>query len=186
MIIAEEITSRFMNVISLFNGAIPLIAYQVTATKVGDEVNLNFVKVLDRVTLGTDEENESEPTNRAYWEGKSDQMPLVDLVFKDVLEYASDYELKYNKHFIGMARKNGAAANFIYFKAKKQYVWLFIKENEEVDVTEALENTGLEADYIGRSRGYRIKISKPTDYQGNKEIITDMIHKAMDYKNIDY
>ena len=65
-------------------------------------------------------------------------------------------------------------------------MWLFIKENEEVDVTEALENTGLEADYIGRSRVYRIKISKPTDYQGNKEIITDMIHKAMDYKNIDY
>ena len=120
VIIAEEITSRFMNVISLFNGAIPLIAYQMTATKVGDEVNLNFVKVLDWVTLGTDEENESEPTNRAYWEGKSDQMPLVDLIFKDVSEYASDYELKYNKHYIGMARKNGAAANFIYFKAKKQ------------------------------------------------------------------
>ena len=113
VIIAEEITSRFMNVISLFNGAIPLIAYQMTAEKVGDNINLNFVKVLDRVTLGTDEENESEPTNRAYWEGKSDQMSLVDLIFNDVSSYAPDYELKYNKHYIGMARKNRTAENFI-------------------------------------------------------------------------
>ena len=36
VIIAEEITSRFLNVISLFNGAIPLIAIQVTAYELDD------------------------------------------------------------------------------------------------------------------------------------------------------
>ena len=46
VIVAEDITNRFLNVISLFNGAIPLIALQMCAMKTGDEISLNFVKVL--------------------------------------------------------------------------------------------------------------------------------------------
>jgi hypothetical protein len=44
VIIAEEITSRFLNVVQLFNGAIPLIALKMTAYKVGDQYALTFVK----------------------------------------------------------------------------------------------------------------------------------------------
>src|ERR1035437_8899416 len=41
VIVAEEITGRFLNVISLFNGAIPLIAIQMQASRPsGDEVTL--------------------------------------------------------------------------------------------------------------------------------------------------
>ena len=47
VIVAEEITGRFMNVISLFNGNIPLIALQLSAYKVGDDVSLAFTKVMD-------------------------------------------------------------------------------------------------------------------------------------------
>ena len=36
-----------MNIISLFNGAIPLIALQVSAYKVGDDISLAFTKVAD-------------------------------------------------------------------------------------------------------------------------------------------
>ena len=68
VIVAEEITGRFMNVIQLFNGSIPLIALQMQATKIGDDIQLSFVKVLDRISLGTDEEEETEPTDRNYWE----------------------------------------------------------------------------------------------------------------------
>ena len=56
VIVAEEITGRFMNVISLFNGAIPLIALQLTAYKQGDDISLAFTKVLDRVTIANDEQ----------------------------------------------------------------------------------------------------------------------------------
>src|SRR5262249_20642285 len=52
VIIAEEITSRFLNVIQLFNGAIPLIALKMTAYKVADQHALTFVKVLDEITFG--------------------------------------------------------------------------------------------------------------------------------------
>src|ERR1051326_6424851 len=38
VLVAEDITSRFLNVISLFNGTIPLIALQMQALKVGESV----------------------------------------------------------------------------------------------------------------------------------------------------
>ena len=41
VIVAEEITGRFFNVISLFNGAIPLIALQMKAVKYGDNIALS-------------------------------------------------------------------------------------------------------------------------------------------------
>src|SRR3989475_4260729 len=47
VIVAEEITSRFLNVISLFNGTIPLMAVQMSAVQLGEAVSLVFTTVLD-------------------------------------------------------------------------------------------------------------------------------------------
>ena len=88
VIVAEEITGRFMNVIQLFNGSIPLIALQLQASKVGNDVQLSFVKVLDRVSYATEDEDESEPTDRNYWEKKSKLIKFVDHIYKDITEYA--------------------------------------------------------------------------------------------------
>jgi len=44
VIIAEDITSRFLNVISLFNGSIPIIAIKMAAYKYGDDISLTFNK----------------------------------------------------------------------------------------------------------------------------------------------
>lgn len=59
MIVAKDITSRFLNVISLYNGFIPLVATQAYAFKADDAVSLVFTKVLDQMRLGLiDEEDE--------------------------------------------------------------------------------------------------------------------------------
>ena len=42
VIVAEDITSRFLNVISLFNGMIPLIAVQMNALKLDKNIGLSF------------------------------------------------------------------------------------------------------------------------------------------------
>jgi hypothetical protein len=69
VIIAEDITSRFLNIIGLFNGFIPLIAIQMNAFKFGDDIALVFTKVLDEMPLGLlDEDEEIQAvTNREYW-----------------------------------------------------------------------------------------------------------------------
>ena len=179
VIVAEEITGRFMNVIQLFNGAIPLIALQMQATKIGEDINLNFIKVLDRVSYATDEDEETEATDRAWWEKKSSVMKYVDTIHKDLMEYAPGFELKYNKFYIGLT-KNGTVSNFVVFRPKKQFIYLLIKGNEREEAGELLDNTGLEYSYANRNRAYKIKIGKIDEYKNNKEQIHKLIKEAMD------
>jgi hypothetical protein len=46
VIVAEDITSHFLNVIGLFNGFIPLIAMQMSALKFDGHISLVFTKVI--------------------------------------------------------------------------------------------------------------------------------------------
>ena len=74
VLIAEDITSRFLNVVSLFNGTIPLIAIQMRAYGVGDQTTLIFTTVMDELTRGRvdeDEDAEAAPTDRAYGKVKA-------------------------------------------------------------------------------------------------------------------
>src|SRR5215218_7033262 len=73
VLVAEDITSRFLNVVSLFNGFIPLIALQMQALQVGQHTTLVFTKVMDELSRGPVDEDEdaaATPTDRPYWENK--------------------------------------------------------------------------------------------------------------------
>lgn len=73
VIVAEDITSRFLNVISLFNKSIPLVAVQIRALEVDGVLTLNATTVLDLMRPGTDEDDEpGEPTDRNYWLQRGD------------------------------------------------------------------------------------------------------------------
>ena len=69
VIVAEDITSRFLNVVSLFNGMIPLMAVQMNALKIGNQIGLMFTTVVDQLSLGLvgEDEETQEVTDRAYW-----------------------------------------------------------------------------------------------------------------------
>jgi hypothetical protein len=120
VIVAEDITSRFLNVIQLFNGAIPLIALKMTAYKVGDQHALTFVKVLDELAYGLvdDDEGRTEPTDRTYWETKRATKQTVlttdDLLAKLVNKVEPKAKLKYNKFYIGL-EVDGSVRNFATF-----------------------------------------------------------------------
>ena len=82
VIVAENITGRFLNVISLFNGAIPLIAIQLKGVEVNGAFTLVATRVLDVAQLGMLEEpaEVTASQDRSYWERKSsaETMDLVD------------------------------------------------------------------------------------------------------------
>ena len=185
VIVAEEITGRFMNVINLFNGAIPLIALQMTAYKVGDEISLTFTKVIDKITPGTDEEDEYEITDRPYWENHSTKKMLktVDDIFADLAEYVTGYELKYNKFYIGIS-KDGVAKNFISFKPKKSFLYLIFKANEDKQLSDKLEEAGLDITYESRWKQYRIKLIDFDDYKKHRDNIVECVGIARDYFNL--
>src|SRR5271169_4428489 len=70
VLVAEDITSRFLNVVSLFNGTIPIIAIQLHALRMEGGVALVFSKVLDELQLGFDDTEESGKVShsRGDWE----------------------------------------------------------------------------------------------------------------------
>jgi hypothetical protein len=130
VIVAEDITSRFLNVIQLFNGAIPLVALKMTAFRVGDQYALTFVKVLDEMTYGLvgPEEPTVEATSRQDWEAKASRETLLatDELLKSVKEVQPKAALKYNKHYIGLD-VDGSPRNFVSFIPKKAHIIMNFK-----------------------------------------------------------
>jgi hypothetical protein len=56
-LIAEDTTSRFLNIISLLNGFIPLVAIQLNAIQIGDLIALIFTVILgQRLGLAPEED----------------------------------------------------------------------------------------------------------------------------------
>jgi hypothetical protein len=168
VIVAEEITARFLNVIQLFNGAIPLIALKMTAYKIGDQYALTFVKVLDEVTYGLVAEDEplAVPTDRAFWEtkrGTKKTLIMTDELLKLVKEVEPKATLKYNKHYIGLG-VDGQPMNFITFVPRKVHVLVTIKLPKSNEVDEQLEEVGLETlAYDSQWRQYRLRIDSPIE-----------------------
>lgn len=186
VIVAEEITGRFMNVIQLFNGSIPLIALQVSAYKMGDDISLAFTKVIDRLTLGTDEEEQYQVTDRAYWENRSTPKILkqMDEIFSSMSDLVAGYELKYNKFYIGVA-KDGIARNFVAFRPKKNYLYLQFRGSEDADRIKDIEDHGLDVACFSRWNEYRIKLSGFDEYKKHKEYLDNLIQGSMVFCNID-
>lgn len=180
VILAEDITSRFLNVISLFNGFIPLIAIQVKAFKVGNNISLLFTKVLDESKFELlDEDNISEPTDRKFWEGKAtkESLKLTDRIFEKLGDITAGYKLKFNKHYIGL-EKNNIANNFISFVPRKSAVLIHIKLEKSDEIDQMLTMSDLDAlAYDGQWGMYRLRL-KENDLADRFDIIKKLVEKS--------
>ena len=181
IIIAEDITSRFLNVISLFNGSIPLMAIQVSAIETGDGVGLHFTKVLDVQPLGLVDEDEevAEITDRDYWlkRGSPKTVSMADKILSFVIEFDPTAELNYNKFYVGL-KIDGRAKNYAIIRPKKDFLGLSIKipETEEND---ALLNSAelITYEYDRRWGAYRLKI-KENDLKEKADTIKKLLLDA--------
>ena len=164
VIVAEDIISRFLNVISLFNGHIPLIAIQMQAMKVGDHQTLIFTKVLDaldRGLVGDDEDADATPADRAYWEKRASKatLALADRLLEAFQKFDPILKLKYNKPYIGI-EKNGQPYNFVTFNPKKTHMNFTLKLPQSEDVQQIIDAESLDAfDYNTRWGLYRLRLS---------------------------
>jgi len=164
VIIAEDITSRFLNIISLFNGFIPIIALQMKAVKVGDDISLIFTKVIDKITLGLvdDDIPEKEQTDRDYWLKKSstEVITIADGILPLIKQFKPNYELNYNKHYIGL-KLDGISNNFCLFTPKKKFIWLRLKMAKNAEMEADSEQTDIIIEEYDTERNcYWIKLSK--------------------------
>ena len=181
VIIAEDITSRFLNVISLFNGAIPLVAIQMRALQSGDEIGLVFTTVLDHMPLGLVDEDEevAETTDRAYWEerGSKTTVAMADQLLQIAKTHDPALELKYNKFYIGLA-KNGRPSIFVTFRPKKGFMRFEPRLPDLPERQAQFENAGLDViGYDKRWGRYRIRL-QPSDIEKNRKILEEIISEA--------
>lgn len=182
VIVAEDITSRFLNVISLFNKSVPIIAIQLNALKVNGALTLHAVKVLDiSHTVGwEDDNNAASATDRAYWTKKSTpkSVEFADKVLELIQATTQDstLELKYNKYYIGLAH-SGVANNFITMKPRKSGMVIQFKIPRNDELTKTIEERLEFQSYDVQWGLYNISLSEQ-DFTKNKEFIASLIRKA--------
>src|SRR5271157_5499061 len=56
VLVAEEVTSRFLNVVTIFNGCVPLIAIQMQVFEIGEKRTVLFTRVVDEMPRGMEDE----------------------------------------------------------------------------------------------------------------------------------
>jgi hypothetical protein len=123
VIVAEDITNRFFNVIALLNKAIPLIAVQMTAVKFDNQFALSFTKVLDVVELrAVQDEPSGDKKDRAYWDHIAGKAPMevVDGVLGLLTQGKRSPRVTYNQAHIAIGT---TGTNFLwaYPARKKSY-----------------------------------------------------------------
>jgi len=150
------------------------------AIQIGNKICLTFIKVVDQNTWGlVDDDEESEPTDRAYWEERSNPkiLKMVDQFIELVKKIDEGYELKYNKFYIGIT-KNGKASNFFSLVPKKNFIQFNPRLTDSPETTNEIEEAGLTIiSHSSRNRSYKIKMF-PGDVQKHQELLLKLMNKA--------
>jgi len=177
VIVAEGITSRFLNVISLFNGTIPLIAIKMSAFQINGGTGLVFTTVLNEVSRGlVDEDEELAPqVNREYWVQQSSEstMAAADEILKIIRSFSPTCELRFNKAYVGIT-EDGSAHNFVWFHPRKNRLNTSFYLPFLPETTAELEGAGLDLmDYDTVYKAYRVRLTQE-DINKNRELLTKM------------
>ncbi len=181
VLIAEDITSRFLNVISLFNGSVPFIAIQMNAINMGEKIGLSFVTILNEMPRGFNDEDEEIQfrATREYWEQQSNaaMLKLVDEVFALVKQLYPNCSLNYNKRYIGIML-DGKPVNFVAFKPKQQSLTFEVQVKFSDEMNKKIDDASLERlSYNYNFRLYPIRLGKG-DAQKHAESLKELIKLA--------
>ncbi|MGC9292643.1 MAG: hypothetical protein ACP5EP_07945 [Acidobacteriaceae bacterium] len=175
VIVAEKITSRFFNVIGLFNKFIPIIAIQMTALEVAGKQTVVFNRMLD-LTLKEHEQQGEGPTDDQDWKqkyGKS-TLKIADeiqaLISADV---SPDVKLKFNKQFIGTTIR-GQSKIFFTLRELAKFVRLSIKLEQTPELDTMIQNDGLKFTYDPVKGKYRFQL-KDGDIQKHRQLLSRLI-----------
>jgi hypothetical protein len=179
VIVAEEITSRFYNVINLFNQAIPLIALQLDALVVDSGVLLHFTKIIDVNEISLGEEQEvSQPTDLNFWKSKSNPKALevmeeVENLFKSI---GIEPRLTYNKYHIALGT---TGRNFMWFHPRKSAahcsIGLLFDTDSREEFIEKLEEEGFSVSQ--RKKSLNLKLSH-NDLQKSSDLLKELLSTA--------
>jgi hypothetical protein len=178
VIVAEDITSRFFNVIGLFNQAIPMIALKMSAVRLGDRTALIFTRVLDYERKGIELVGEYQSADRAFWDSRASEatMKAMDRIIHIARESNPSIELKYNKGYVGTLA-DGSVSNFLTFHPKKKALNLGIYMSSTPENDKLCQDAGFDVDYDPRYSKYRF-VLRPDDPDKQLAFFRDFIRRS--------
>ena len=184
VLIAEEVTTRFLNVMSLMSGTIPLVAIQLDALKVGNQIVLNFVQVLDQSELRIDDIEESSgggQVDRKFWDQKvgKDRMSMCDDVLAIINESSqTPQELNYLRGYIGL-RSNGVVKNYVYIAPTKtrKFSHIGFRNDNAKEWNERFEEAGVTSVSRRKSR-FKITVT-PQEFKEHRDLIKEAIDETI-------
>lgn len=176
VIVAEEITNRFFNVIGLLNKAIPIVALQLNAFLMDDKLCVNFTRVLDVIEEVEDESGEQ--VDRKYWETRASKksLDLMDSVIALIPKEAGEVRIKYNRQHVAVGT---SGTNFLWLHPRKGgHVHFHVEPGEEARgrLIPRLEDKGLECG-PHRSDAMKVVITAK-EFEENKELIQEVVTTA--------
>ncbi|HVP11513.1 MAG TPA: hypothetical protein VMV94_10040 [Phycisphaerae bacterium] len=176
VIVAEEITNRFFNVIGLLNKAIPIVALQLNAFLMDEKLCLNFVRVLDVMEEAEDEPGEQ--VDRKYWEarGSKKSLDLMDGIIALVPKEAGEVRIKYNRAHVAVGT---SGTNFLWLHPRKAgHVHFQVEPGEEAreKLMPRLEEKGIES---GPQRADAMKVViTAKELDENTDLIREVVATA--------
>jgi hypothetical protein len=182
VIVAEDITTRFFNVISLFNSQIPVIAIQISALEVAGNITLHATTVLDLMQRPDDDEVETEQADRKYWETRTStsSMKTVDSLVTIAKQFDPKIELTYKVAYCGLAR-NGLSDNYLIFKPRKNHVGFQIRLPRSDEMTSRIEESNMTLlGYKSKWGRYLLQL-KEEDLVKEEALITDLVKQSKEY-----
>jgi hypothetical protein len=183
ILIAEDITSRFLNLISLLGGSIPIIAYQLSALRIDDKIILHFTRILDHAQQRTDDEYElgrrstsGGTTDRAAWEQRvpTDILHICDEVA--VMAAAASGVLcrvEYTRRFINFYR-DGEDDCRVFALPAMRLIHIGVFVDNPAAWMERVEETGLPASIRRGGRVARVTVV-PGNFETHRALIAELI-----------
>ena len=178
VLVAEDIASRHLNVISLINGTVPFIAIQMQTFQVGEYITLLFSKVTGkrlRSSVDADEDVETTPADPAYWEthASKETVALVDQMLELVHDIDPTLNLKYNTSFIGLER-DGQPVNFVKFIPCKSQLGFEIRLPLTDELSTKVDTAGLSTLEHGRNGSYcRLRLTS-RDIKSRADVLREL------------
>jgi hypothetical protein len=186
VIVAEQITSRFFNVLRLLNRSVPMIAIQLSAFQLDDaSIVLHPVTVLDVFEEISEVDDPAEQADRAFWERKVEpsSLAIMDKIVSHLKTLNIDPRLTYNKYHVAM----GTAGNqFCWFHPRKSFgnchTEIRVTNETRDQLLSTLQSKGIDA---SPRRTDRITLSLTTKgLSDHTDAIIDTLKKAEEYSRM--
>ena len=179
VIAAEDVTTRFLNVIHLLHQSVPLIAVQLQLIEFNKALLLVPTVIVEPLPLGTEEEDGGEITDRVYWERKAspEAMFMLDQLIEKIRHIEPTVMPNYTKNYVGLTI-DGAVRNFMSFRPRSESCHTHFKIRHSDEMSRWLADTELNIlAYKHRHSEYRVSI-RQADLSESDDILMRLITMA--------